>query len=229
MQDLLALILAEDRARHLFEEIERRGMVRSGILESKLNKDIYLLADTLLGIRKYWHKRIVRAGRNTLLPYRVNPPDLLIQDQDIVFVDFGPILEEWEADVGRTYVVGDDPIRSKLASDVESAWVECRDYCRENPHATGRQVYAHATMLAAKYGWEFGGEIAGHIIGHFPHEHLEKEDKRNYLHTENTTRLSDLDASGNTRRWIIEIHFVNRALEIGGFFEQLLTPVRVDP
>ena len=33
------------------------------------------------------------------------------------------------------------------------------------------------------------------------------------------------DKKGNTRHWILEIHFVDRDRQIGGFFEQLLIPV----
>lgn len=31
------------------------------------------------------------------------------------------------------------------------------------------------------------------------------------------------DQNGHPRDWILEIHFVDRKLEIGGFMEQLLT------
>ena len=41
---------------------------------------------------------------------------------DIVFLDFGPIFEEWEADYGRTYVLGNDSLKKKLANDIEIAW-----------------------------------------------------------------------------------------------------------
>ena len=37
-----------------------------------------------------------------------------IQDNDILFFDFGPIIENWEADLGRTYVIGNDPMKLKL-------------------------------------------------------------------------------------------------------------------
>jgi Xaa-Pro aminopeptidase len=71
----------------------------------------------MFGIRRYWHKRIIRAGPNTLQPYRENPPDRVIGADDIVFADFGPIFEEWEADFGRTFVLGDDPVKHRLAAD----------------------------------------------------------------------------------------------------------------
>ncbi len=73
---------------------------------------------------KYWHKRIVRAGHNTLAPYNENPPDLTVAEDDIVFLDLGPVFEEWEADFGRTYVVGDDPVKQKLCRDIEEAFAK---------------------------------------------------------------------------------------------------------
>jgi len=67
----------------------------------------------MYGITTYWHKRIVRAGKNTFLPYADNPPDLFIGDDDILFVDLGPVFEQWEADFGRTFVIGPNLLSSK--------------------------------------------------------------------------------------------------------------------
>jgi hypothetical protein len=39
----------------------------------------------------------------------------------------------------------------------------------------------------------------------------------------NPNRMRDLDAEGQKRHWIFEIHFVDRSRQIGGFCEQLLT------
>src|SRR5262249_32317293 len=113
---------AEAKAAHLFREVESRGLIRGGITEEQLNREIYALAFELFGIKKYWHKRIVRAGPNTLQPYKENPPNLRIQAADIVFFDFGPVFEEWEADFGRTYVLGDDPTMWRIKQDIEEAW-----------------------------------------------------------------------------------------------------------
>jgi len=35
--------------------------------------------------------------------------------------------------------------------------------------------------------------------------------------------LREFDETGAPRHWILEIHFIDRAREIGGFFEELLT------
>ena len=71
----------------------------------ELTRDIAELGRREFGIERNWHKRIVRAGPNTLAPYDDNPPDLLIGEDDILFLDLGPVFEAWEADFGRTYVL----------------------------------------------------------------------------------------------------------------------------
>lgn len=40
--------------------------------------------------------------------------DLTIAAEAITFLDFGPIFEAWEADFGRTYVLGDEPAKIAL-------------------------------------------------------------------------------------------------------------------
>jgi len=217
------LVEAEQKAGQLFQAIEDRGLVQPGKTETQVNQEVFDLAMEMFGIQKYWHKRIVRSGPNTLFPYDENPPDLVVQKNDILFFDFGPIFEEWEADFGRTYVIGEDPDKHKLKSDIEEAWYSARDWYNKQNSLTGAELFTHAEGLAKDYGWEFGGEIAGHLIGHFPHERLEKGNYGLYVHPGNHNDMFLPDKEGKPRNWILEIHFVDRAKKIGGFFEQLLT------
>ncbi|WP_405080662.1 M24 family metallopeptidase [Paenibacillus chitinolyticus] len=214
---------AEKKALALFETAEANGILRSGITEKELNREIYQLAFELYGIKKYWHKRIVRAGSNTLHPYRENPPDRMVEPGDILFIDFGPIFEDWEADFGRTYVFGDDSLKNKLRRDVELAWHDGKAFFDSRPDITGSELYDFMTALARDYGWEYGGPHAGHLIGEFPHEIVQGEEVENYIHPDNHIKMRDNDKNGLPRDWILEIHFVDREREIGGFFEQLLT------
>jgi Xaa-Pro dipeptidase len=62
------LLDAQTKARVLFAEIEAENLIRPGAAESEVNEGIYALAKRTYGISRYWHKRIVRAGRNTLAP-----------------------------------------------------------------------------------------------------------------------------------------------------------------
>lgn len=223
MNQRAQLLEAERKAEQLFEVITERGLIQPGKTEKQLSDEVFQLAFELFGIKKYWHKRLVRAGENTLLPYFHNPPMQTIQDDDILFLDFGPIFDEWEADFGRTYVLGDDPLKWKLQRDIMTAWEEVKAYFDRQSEITGAQLFQYAVEKAEEKQWEFGGEIAGHIIGHFPHEKLEKVVKDNYIHPDNHQSMFEPDKSGNRRDWILEIHFVDREKKIGGFTEQLLT------
>lgn len=118
------LIDAEEKASRLFKEVEHRNLIASGITEKELNLKISKLAFALFGIRKYRRKQIARAGANTLLTYRENPPDVVRKDDDVVFLDFGSVFGEWEADFGRTHILGNDSEKLNLRADVESAWRE---------------------------------------------------------------------------------------------------------
>lgn len=218
------LFFAEQNAFILFQEIESRNLIVAGKSEKELNIEIFNLAFDLFGIKKYWHKRIVRAGKNTLLPYAENPENLILQDDDILFFDFGPVFDEWEADFGRTYIIGENERKLKLKKDVELAWQDGQSFYKTHQNnLTGADLYQFTLELAKKYGWKYGNEHCGHLIGNFPHEKLLGEDKINYIHPENTELMSSLDVLGQERFWIYEIHFVDEQQQIGGFFEQLLS------
>jgi Xaa-Pro dipeptidase len=217
------LLAAQVKAERLFHEVEARGLIRAGITESQLNEAIYALAKEMYGISTYWHKRIVRAGRNTLLPYAENPPDLKIDEDDILFLDLGPVFEAWEADFGRTFVIGSDPVKHKLRNDIEQAFAEGKKYFHENPDITSSELFGYAQSLATQFGWEYGGPIAGHLIGDFPHERIADDKVTLYIHPDSHLPMRAPDEKGQQRHWILEIHFVDRERQIGGFFEELLT------
>lgn len=217
------LIEAEAKALELFRAIEEHGLLTPGKSEKQLNTEVFELAKKLFGIEKYWHKRLVRTGPNTLYAYKENPPDLLIAEDDILFLDFGPIFEEWEADFGRTYVIGNDPLKHKLKKDIEDAWEVARQWFGQHTSLTGAAFYEYVVQLTSTYGWTFGGEIAGHIIGQFPHEKLAPGTQTLYVHPDNHEDMFLPDKDGQPREWILEMHFVDREKQIGGFFEQLLT------
>jgi Xaa-Pro dipeptidase len=218
-----ALREAQQRADALFKRVEEKAVIRPGVSETQINADIYALAQEMFGVETYWHKRIVRAGRNTLAPYDENPPDLTVQSDDIVFLDLGPVFEQWEADFGRTFVVGNDPVKLKLRDDIAEGFQAGKQYFKNHPDIRANELFAYATQLAEDRGWEFGGPIAGHLIGQFPHERIPQDRISLYVHPENNLRMRDPGPDGKERHWILEIHFVDRARQIGGFYEELLT------
>ena len=165
----------------------------------------------------------VRSGVNTLFPYNENPPERIIQDDDILFVDLGPVFEAWEADFGRTFVLGDDPAKKKLADSLEPAWKNVKAQFAENPDMTGEQLYGLACKEAQAAGYEFGGEHSGHLVGDFPHERIPKDKISLYITSGNNEKMRQKGKDGNDRHWILEMHLVDRERQIGGFMEQLLT------
>ncbi len=216
------LLTAEQKAKELFDTVEQRGLMVPGKSEAELSAEIVKIAGEL-GIENFWHKKIVRTGVNTLHPYNGDPADRIIEDGDIIFFDFGPIFNGWESDLGRTYVIGNDPLKLKLKKDIEDAWHEANTwYCQQND-LTGAQCFHYLIGLAKKYGWEWGGDIGGHIVGLFPHEQPDDPaDLGLDIHPDNHSSIFLPDKQGNKRHWILEIHFIDRINNIGGFFEQLL-------
>jgi len=217
------LIEAEAKAKDLFQETVKRNWISPGISEDELSKKIHALAFEMFQTKTHWHKRIVRSGKNTLFPYSKNPPNRVLSEDDILFFDFGPVFEKWEADLGRTYVLGEDPRKHELKKDVEECWTIGRDFFRSNKSMTGAELYSYVCKLAAKRSWGFGNEHCGHLIGKFPHERIQGDKTLNYIHPQNHTPMNKPDKNGNPREWILEIHFIDESLQIGGFFEQLLT------
>jgi len=217
------LIHAQNISIELFNAIEENNLIVPGKTEEQLNTEVCDLAFQKFGIEKHWHKKIVRSGINTLAIYPDNPPNRVIHKDDILFIDLGPIVEGYEADIGRTYVVGKDPNKLKLKRDVESAWYELREWYQQQTKLKASDLFNYAVLKAKRFGWEFGGEIAGHIVGKYPHE--QPEDPKSLeldIHPDNHDNIFLLDADGNPRHWILELQFIDKENEIGGYFEQLL-------
>jgi Xaa-Pro aminopeptidase len=216
------LLDAQAKAAELFDEVESSGIIAPGVSERAASDAIRDLAAERYGVSRHWHKRIVRAGPNTLQPYRVNPPDRVIEADDIVFCDFGPIFEEWEADFGRTFVLGDDPVKHRLCADLPVMFRAGRAHFRSQPEITGEQLFAHVVDLAEQAGWEWGGRIAGHLVGEFPHEDNDGDEVYSDIMPGNDRPMRGHDRLGRVCHWILEIHLVDRARQIGGFYEELL-------
>jgi len=217
-----ALVAAEDRAIALFEAIESAGLVAAGRSEREVEGDIHQLALSRFGVEKHWHKRIVRSGPNTLTTALENPPMRIIAPDDTVYVDLGPVFEEWEADIGRTYALSDADDKRRLVGDLERVFVRVQEHYRASPEITGAELYAYAHLAAEEAGWLFGGVIAGHVVSEFAHAWIPGDKDLKRIGPNNPTAMRDLDENGRERHWILEIHLVDRARTFGGFYERLL-------
>ncbi|GAA4748577.1 M24 family metallopeptidase [Sphingomonas daechungensis] len=219
------LTAAEDRALAMLDAIEREGLIAPGRSEIEVNRAIAELAEREFGITRNWHKRIVRAGANTICVFSDNPADRVIEADDIVYLDLGPVFEDWEADVGRSYAVGDDPARHALVAALPEVFEQVRAHALADPDITGAALYDFAVLASEERGYIFGGSIAGHIVGEFPHAHLPDTKDSQRIAPANGGRLSDCDGLGRKRFWIIEVHLLAPDRSYGGFYERLLRPV----
>jgi len=216
------LVAAEAKALALLDAIEAAGFIALGRTEREVEQDILHMAADRFGVEKHWHKRIVRAGLNTLAIAGDNPPGRTIGEDDMVFLDLGPVFEEWEADVGRSYAVGLDPLKHKLVGDLPIQFEAVKTHALAHPDITGAELYDFAVRSAEEAGWRFGGAIAGHLVGEFPHARWPGEKRHGHIRPENPTKMSGLDAFGRRRHWILEIHLVAPDGRFGGFYERLL-------
>ena len=220
---LARLLAAQDRAKALFDAIAETGLIRAGVTEQGLSQEIHALAEARFGLQAHWHKRVIRSGPHTLMGYPENPPDRMIEADDILFVDLGPVFDDYEADLGRTFVVGSDPHRLKLAADLPAVFDELKADYEATPDMTGAELFARAQAASARRGWAFGGTIAGHLVGEFPHSGFPGERAISYIAPGNDMRMREPDADGRKRYWILEVHLVDPERGFGGFCEELLS------
>jgi len=167
----------------------------------------------------------VRAGINALCVAGEPAPDRIVAEDDIVFLDLGPVFGDWEADVGRSYVVGNDPEKQRLVADLEIVFDIVSRRFAENDAITGAQLFAIAVAESEARGWRFGGRIAGHVVGKFPYARSPAGRDGGRISPANDQRMRDPDKLGQPRHWILEVHLVAQDGTFGGFYERLLLAV----
>jgi Xaa-Pro aminopeptidase len=169
---------------------------------------VHVLRDTSL--RKGWHKVLIRFGVNTTKNFDdPSEPGVVLGENDIFFIDIGPIFDGCEGDAGDTMVVGHDPDMARAAVDVKILWQKVRARWLADG-LTGRNLYAYATRAAQEMGWELNLELTGHRLSEFPHD----------AHYDGT--LSDVGFRPTAGKWVLEIQIRHPEKEFGAFFEDLL-------
>lgn len=207
----------------MFDAIERAGIVMPGRSEREVDADIFALAERDFGVKVHWHKRVVRTGLNTLCTFHDDPPVRVIAPDDTVYLDLGPVFEQWEADIGRSYALGSDPDKKRLVEDLPRIFDLVRAHYLAMPDIAGEALYRYAQLRAEEAGWLFGGAIAGHIVGEFPHAQRVPGDRALHrIAPGNPKRMRDTDDNGHERHWILEIHLIDKARTFGGFYERLM-------
>src|ERR1700744_3935085 len=167
-----ALEAPEAQAIALFAAIERDRLILPGRSEADVEEDIRELAAREFGVEKHWHRRIVRSGPNSITTAGDHPPVRMIGEDDIVYLDLGPVFGGWEADIGNSYALGNNPRKQALVAELPRQFEKLQAHFRANPSITGAALYDFAVRSAHDAGWKFGGVIAGHIISEFAHAQI---------------------------------------------------------
>ena len=217
-----ALESAEARALEMFAAIEAAGLVRAGVSERQVEDEIKEIALQRFGVTTHWHRRIVRSGPNSVTTAGDHPPVRMIEADDIVYLDLGPVFEGWEADIGKSYALGGDPRKHALVAELPRQFEKMQAHFRGHPGITGAALYDFAVRSAEEAGWRFGGVIAGHIVSEFAHSQIPGAKDLTRIYSDNPEPMSNPDGNGNPRHWIGEIHLVETDGSFGGFYERLL-------
>lgn len=185
-------------------------LIKPGMVEA----DAKALLKTVMAdyqSEKIWHPPQVRFGVNTVLPF--NKPkiaDHVLQDDDLFFLDIGPVFYGYESDIGETFQVGSNPKTKKLIDDSKIIFNEVKKHWKTTG-VNGDELYQYAAKLADERGWTLAFEGAsGHRISEFPHA----------AHYRGKLKTFDLVPSPS--RWILEIHLIDPDHKIGAFFEDVL-------
>ncbi|CAK7224002.1 hypothetical protein SBRCBS47491_005399 [Sporothrix bragantina] len=219
------LLEAQNKAAALFVDFEK-NLLRAGVSEKQLTDEIYELGKTKYNVRTHWHRRLVRSGPHTLAMFNDNTPDRIIEEDDILYVDLGPVFEKYEADFGRTFVLGNDPVKIALRDTLEPLWYRIKDAFDADDTLTGEQMYDIACKLTAEagkeYGWKYGNVFCAHLVGDFPHERIPKDMITLYMTKGNHLPVRSVDKKGRKRYWILEIYLRDEERGFAGFYEQIL-------
>jgi Xaa-Pro aminopeptidase len=163
-----------------------------------------------LGMRRGWHHIITRLGSNTTKDFMaLSEPGVVLQDNDVFFIDIGPIYGDTEGDAGETFVVGDDPEHHKAKADVRAIWEEVRARWFST-RASGQQLYEYAQQSTEQRGWKLNLDLSGHRLSDFPHS----------AHYDGS--LADVDFRPSANLWVLEIAIAHPERPFGAFYEDLL-------
>jgi Xaa-Pro aminopeptidase len=185
------------------------AQVQVGMLEEDANK---MVIDTLreMGATKAFHKPYIRFGSNTTKTFGADSdPGIRLGEDDIFFIDVGPVWEEYEGDAGDTFVTGRNPELKRCALDAKQIFNDVAKKWKAEK-ATGVELYHSAEQMAKDLGWVLNLDLGGHRLGDYSSaEHYEGP-------------LSEISFHPSPNLWMVEIHIRHPEQEFGAFYEDLL-------
>ena len=198
-------------------DVRRRTRVAVNTIASRIGvgtteneaREIASRTLTELGLRKGWHAIFIRLGANSKEFDGPASRDVPLGNNDIFFVDIGPIYDGIEGDAGDTFVLGNDPDHLRIKTDVKEIWDELRDAWFER-RLSGTALYEMASSAARSRGWELNLQLAGHRLSDFPHKALFDG------------ALARVEQVPSPDLWVLEVAIVDPGRRFGAFYEDLL-------
>lgn len=164
----------------------------------------------LLQIDKKWHMSKIRIGSDTVKSFKEkSKPDITLKKNDIFFIDIGPVINNHEADFGMTFTKGNNPEFAKLQKASRDLFNQAKEYWRETG-ATGEALYKFLKVETEKLGYILDAKMQGHRLGDFPH------------HVHFRGSLAEVDKKPIENLWVLEVHIVDQANNVGAFYEDIL-------
>jgi Xaa-Pro aminopeptidase len=205
--DPATMLEARRRARAAVHDVARR--VVPGMTEEE-GLELALRTLRAHGFESDWVPPYLRFGSNTLKRYaEPSDPGVVLGQDDVWFIDVGPLWRGHECDYAETFAVGEDPERHRLVRDVREIFERTQDHWR-SARATGVGLYRFAAAEAELHGWQLDPEMAGHRLGAWPHADFHEG------------YLANADFTPTTGLWMLEIQIRHPGRPYSAFFEDLL-------
>jgi methionine aminopeptidase len=162
------------------------------------------------GIHQFWHPHKIRIAQDTTKTFReVSDPQIKLKKNDLLFFDLGPVINQHEADLGRTFQYAQDGKTNPMIKINEQIFHQLKKLWKDQK-LSGVKLYEEAVQITRSYGFELNTKMQGHRLGDFPHALIHKGALKNFKH------------SPTPYLWVLEIHIINLKNGSGAFFEDLL-------
>lgn len=205
--DLKKLFHARDVARDLTFELST--LLSPGMNEEDAHK-LYKEIALKYPIEKQWHPPKLRLGPNTICNFKDPSIPYTLKEDDIFFIDIGPVVDGHEADYGETFTLGHNPEYQRICETQRKIFQEVGQFWKVSG-SSGASLYEFAAKRALAHGYVLNMNQDGHRIGDFPH------------HVFFRGGLAECEERVVSNAWILEIHLWDPQKRFGAFYEDILT------
>lgn len=205
--DLSTLFRAREVARDITYELAT--LIKPGMIEEDAHR-IYKELCQRHKVERQWHPPKLRFGPNTVKNFRDVSDSHKLQEEDIFFIDIGPVIKGHEADYGEPFAMGSDYEYKKIVEASKTIFNEVARHWKKT-RMSGVPLYEYAKKKAEAHGYLLSMNSDGHRIGDFPHHVFFKGG------------ITECEEIVVPNAWILEIHLLEPKKRFGAFFEDILT------